>query len=63
MSPSVFEMKGIYATWGGGWSSFFDDVPLVEFMCNVFTCIPGRVTVGDSGLCTVVPLVCLALLA
>ena len=27
------------------------DVPLVEFMCLVFTRMPVRVTVGDSGLC------------
>ena len=28
-----------------------DDVPLVEFIYLVFTCTPGGVTVGDSGLC------------
>ena len=27
-----------------------DDVPVVEFIYLVFTCMPGGVTVGDSGL-------------
>ena len=36
-------------------ASFFEDVPLVEFMCLVFTHTPGGVTVGDSGLCCCVP--------
>ena len=27
------------------------DVHLVEFMCPVFTCMPGGVNVGDLGLC------------
>ena len=31
--------------------SFFEDVSLVEIMYLVFTRMPGRVTVGDSGLC------------
>ena len=31
----------------------FEDVPLVEFMCLVFTCMPGGVTKGDSALCCV----------
>ena len=30
--------------------SFFEDVSLVEIMYLVFTRMPGRVTVGDSGL-------------
>ena len=29
---------------------FFEDVPLVEFKCIVFTRMPVGVTVGDSGL-------------
>ena len=36
-------------------ASFFEDVPLVEFMYLVFTCMPGGVTVGNSGLCCCVP--------
>ena len=36
-------------------ASFCEDVPLVEFMYFVFTCMPGGVTVGDSGLCCFVP--------
>ena len=32
-------------------ASFFEDVPLVEFIYLVFTRLPGGVTVGDSGLC------------
>ena len=36
-------------------TSFFEDVPLVEFICLVFTQTPGGVTVGDSGLCCCVP--------
>ena len=36
-------------------ASFFDDVPLVEFMYLVFTRAPVGVTVGDSGLCCCVP--------
>ena len=31
-------------------ASFFEDVPLVEFMYLVFTRMPGEVTMGDSGL-------------
>ena len=34
---------------GGRGASFFEDVPLVEFMYTVFTCMPGGVTEGDSG--------------
>ena len=34
---------------------FFEDVPLVEFIYLEFTCMPGGVTVGDSGLCCCVP--------
>lgn len=29
--------------------------PLVEFMYPVLTCMPGRGTIGDSGLCYCVP--------
>ena len=29
-------------------SAVSEDVPLVEFMCLVFTCMPVRVNVGDS---------------
>ena len=36
-------------------ASFFEDVPLVEFMYLAFTRMPGGVTVGDSGLCCCVP--------
>ena len=36
-------------------TSFFEDVPLVEFMYLVFTRMLGGVTVGDSGLCCRVP--------
>ena len=36
-------------------TSFFEDVPLVEFMYLVFTRMLGGVTVGDSGLCCCVP--------
>ena len=32
-------------------ASFFEDVPLVEFMYLVFTNIPGGVTEGDPDLC------------
>ena len=32
-----------------------EDVPSVEFTYHVFTCTPGGVTVGDSGLCCCVP--------
>ena len=31
-------------------ASFFEDVPLVEFIYLVFTRTPGGVTVDDSGL-------------
>ena len=55
VSPSVPEMEGISATGDGGGASFFEDVPLVEFLYLVFTCMPGGVTVGDSGLCCCVP--------
>ena len=34
-------------------ASFFEDVPLVEFIYLVFTRTPGGVIVGDSGLCCV----------
>ena len=33
----------------------FEDVPLVVFIYLVFTCMPGEVTVGDSGLYCRVP--------
>ena len=36
-------------------TSLFENVPLVEFLYRVFTRMPGRVTVGDSGLCCCVP--------
>ena len=36
-------------------ASSFEDVPLVEFIDLVFTRMPGRVTIGDSGLCCRVP--------
>ena len=36
-------------------ASFFEDVPLVEFMYLVFTRTPGGVIIGDSGLCCCVP--------
>ena len=36
-------------------ASFFEDVPLMEFIYLVFTRTPGRVTLGDSGLCCCVP--------
>ena len=35
--------------------SKLEDVPLVEFLYLVFSRTPGRVTVGDSGLCCCVP--------
>ena len=31
-------------------ASFFEDIPLVEFVYLVFTHMSGAVTVGDSGL-------------
>ena len=48
-------------------ASFFEDVPLVEFMYLALTRMPGGVTVGDSGLCCCVPrlssaIICLCLL-
>ena len=49
MSPIVLEI-GIYMPLG---ASFFEDVPLVEFMYLVFTRMPGGVTVGDSRHCCV----------
>ena len=36
-------------------ASFFEDVPLVEFLYLVFTRMPGGVIVGDLGLCCRVP--------
>ena len=45
-------------------ASFFEDVPLVEFMYLVFTRMPGGATEGDSGLylwwslCTLYLLAC-----
>ena len=36
-------------------ASFFEDVPLVEFIYLVFTRTPGGGTVGDSGLSCCVP--------
>ena len=33
-------------------ASFFEDVPLVEFMYLAFTQMPGGVTAGDTGLCS-----------
>ena len=32
-----------------------EDVPLADFMYLVFTCMPGGVALGDSGLCCRVP--------
>ena len=62
MSPGVPEVEGVYASrgvymrcichWG---HPFFEDVPKVGFMYLVFTRMPGRVTVGESGLCCCVP--------
>ena len=53
------EIKGEYATGGTFFFFFsflfFEDVPLVEFIYCVFTCTPGGVTVGVSGLCCCVP--------
>ena len=51
LSVRVPEMEGLCATG----ASYFGDVPLVEFVYLVFTCMPGGVTVGDSGLCCCVP--------
>ena len=31
-------------------ASFLEDVPLVEFMYTVSTCMLGEVTIGNSGL-------------
>ena len=36
-------------------ASFFENVPLVEFIYLVFTRMPGEVAVGNSGLCCYVP--------
>ena len=36
-------------------ASFFEDVPLVEFIYLVFTRMPGGVTIGGSDLCCCVP--------
>ena len=55
VSPSVPERGGggeVYTPLG---ASFFEVVPLVEFMYLGFTRTPGGVTVGDSGLCGCVP--------
>ena len=43
-------MEVIYATWGEGvgGGSFFEDVPLVEFMYLVFTHMPGESSDSDS---------------
>ena len=49
MSASVPEMEVVYASGRRGGASFFEDVPLVEFMYTVSTCMPGGVTEGDSG--------------
>ena len=35
---------------GGGGEEGEEHVPLVEFLYLVCTCMPGGVTVGDSGL-------------
>ena len=48
-------------------ASFFEDVPLMEFIYPVFTRTPGGVTVGDSGVCCCVPclssaIICLCLM-
>ena len=43
-------------------ASSFEDVPLVEFMYLVFTCMPGGVTIGDSGLLLLYELLCLLIL-
>ena len=43
---------GYICHWG---HPFFKDVPSVEFIYLVFTCTPGGVTVGDSGLYCCVP--------
>ena len=49
----VYEMEDIYTChWG---ASFFEDVPLAEFMYPVFTRMPDGVTVGDAGVCFYVP--------
>ena len=52
VSMSVPEMEGIYMPLK---PSFFETVPLVEFMYPVFTVMPGGVTVGDLGLRCCVP--------
>ena len=44
-------------------ASFFEDVPLVEFMYLVFTRTPGGVTVGDSDLCCCVPCLSTAIIS
>ena len=52
---SVPEMEGIYMPMEG---ILFEDDSLVEFRVLryiVFICMPGGVTVGDSGLCCCVP--------
>ena len=49
--PSVSEMEAYMPLE----TPFFEDVPSVEFIYFVFTCVPGGVTVGDSGLCCCVP--------
>ena len=36
-------------------ASFFEDVPLAEFIYLVFTRTPRGVTVGNSGICCSVP--------
>ena len=36
-------------------ASFFEDVPLVEFIYLALTRTPGRVTVNDAGLCCSAP--------
>ena len=36
-------------------ASFFEDVPLEEFIYLVFTRTPGGVTVSDLGFCCCVP--------
>ena len=50
----IYIPTGRRAAEGGG-DPFFENVPLVEFMHNVFTRMPGGVSVGDSGLCCCVP--------
>ena len=55
VSPCVLEMDDILATWGILFFFFFERCTVGGVYVPCITCMPGRVTVGNSGLWCCVP--------